>query len=58
MSESKPTPIIAEPSNRVCPVCGKTSYSKDGIHPQCAVALADEPRKLRLAAEKKAKALE
>ena len=56
MSEKKPTPIIADGKIKMCPVCGKRSYSREGIHPQCAVALADEPRKLRLAAEKKAQA--
>lgn len=54
MSEKKPTPIIGESNSKMCPVCGKRSYSLGGIHPQCAVALADEPRKQQLAKEKKA----
>jgi rRNA maturation endonuclease Nob1 len=37
-----------------CPVCGQSSYSKDGIHPQCAVQLADESRKEKLQAARKA----
>jgi len=49
----KPEPIRTSPSPMVCPVCGHSSYSPTGIHPQCAVLLADEPRRLRLAAEKK-----
>ena len=40
---------------RLCPVCGKVSYSKDGIHPQCAIVQADEPRQQQLAAERKRK---
>jgi hypothetical protein len=55
MSEKKPTPIIGESNSKICPVCGKRSYSLGGIHPQCSVALADEPRKKLLAAEKKAR---
>lgn len=56
MSEKKPTPIIVEPNSAICPVCTKRSYSRGGIHPQCAMIQADVPRKLRLSAEKKAKA--
>lgn len=54
MSEKKPTPIVNEPSGKICPVCGKRSYSQGGVHPQCAMVQADAPRKMRLAAEKKA----
>jgi len=43
----------AAKKNRACPVCGQSSYSKDGIHPQCAVQLADESRKLELQAARK-----
>ena len=56
MSESKPTPIIAGGQGKTCPVCGQNSYSRDGIHPQCAVEQSDEPRKQQLAAKKKAEA--
>jgi len=39
--------LIAPPHERPkCPVCGKISYSREGIHPQCAVHRADA--KLRL----------
>ena len=44
MSEKKPIPIIVERS-RVCPVCGKRSYSAAGVHPQCAMKRADALRK-------------
>jgi hypothetical protein len=56
MSEKKPTPIVIQRTDKNCPVCGKRSYSRDGVHPQCSMVQADAPRKLRLAAEKKAKA--
>jgi hypothetical protein len=45
MSENKrPTPLIAEPGKKICPVCGKPSYSPAGVHPQCAVRQADAAR--------------
>jgi hypothetical protein len=56
MSEKKPVPIITSPKGKTCPVCGESSYSSTGIHPQCAVSQADAPRRERLAAEKKARA--
>ena len=56
MSESKPTPIIPAGKGKVCPVCGKSSYSRDGIHPQCAIEQSDAPRQKRLAAAKKKEA--
>ena len=42
-------------AGRECPVCGKASYSKNGIHPQCAVIQADMPRQKQLAEDKKRK---
>lgn len=43
------TPATIGPSRPQCPVCGKVSYSRDGIHPQCAVSRADA--KLRVPRE-------
>src|SRR3972149_6117259 len=40
MSTRKPT-IDADGLHRRCPVCGKPSYSSNGIHPQCAMARED-----------------
>src|SRR4029079_18029634 len=40
MNHSKPK--LVGPLRAVCPVCGTTSYSRDGIHPQCAVSRADQ----------------
>lgn len=54
MSEKKPQPIAYRaPGGQQCPVCGKTSYSRNGVHPQCAVRQADAPRQLLLAEERK-----
>jgi uncharacterized Zn finger protein (UPF0148 family) len=44
MSEKKPVPIPGSGKSKTCPVCGKPSYSRDGIHPQCAVNQADAAR--------------
>jgi tRNA(Ile2) C34 agmatinyltransferase TiaS len=41
MNNKKPTPLVDAPLRAVCPVCGKTSYSRGGRHPQCGVARAD-----------------
>ena len=51
-NNKKPTPLVKLPDRKVCPVCKQPSYSRDGIHPQCALERADEPRKKQLAAEK------
>lgn len=56
MSAKKPIPTVDGPVPKKCPVCGKPSYSLGGIHPQCAVFRADAPRRMQLAAERKAKA--
>jgi hypothetical protein len=58
MNNSKPTPLIPQPSRKTCPICGHSSYSPDGIHPQCAVTQADAPRQAQLSAAKKAMAIE
>ena len=44
MNIKKPTPRVVEQSGNLCPVCGKRSYSRDGIHPQCAQLQAEAPR--------------
>jgi hypothetical protein len=55
MNCKKPMPLTPLPMPKRCPVCGKSSYSLAGIHPQCAASRADAPRRLQLAAEKKAR---
>jgi hypothetical protein len=55
MNSKKPEPLLVqELSGQLCPICGKRSYSPAGIHPQCAVKQADEPRQ-RLLTEAKRK---
>jgi len=45
MNHKKPEPLSPLPPGRKnCPVCGEISYSKEGIHPQCAQTQADEKR--------------
>jgi hypothetical protein len=56
MNTHKPEPLFSSPPGRVCPICGKRSYSAHGIHPQCAVQQADAPRQKLIAAEKKERA--
>lgn len=51
-------PIPLDKSPRVCSVCGKSSYSSGGIHPQCAEAQADGARVARLKAARKAEMIE
>ena len=54
LSSRKPEPLLsAPPAGKMCPVCGKRSYSFRGIHPQCAVQQADAPRQALLLAEKR-----
>ncbi|HYM86041.1 MAG TPA: hypothetical protein VET30_04830 [Pseudoxanthomonas sp.] len=55
MSITKPQFIAQSPP--LCPVCGKASYSRGGVHPQCAVTRADavlsKARKAKAAAKSK-----
>ncbi len=44
MSEKKPVPTQNSGKGKTCPVCGKQSYSREGIHPQCAAVQADATR--------------
>ena len=45
MIHKKPEPLPEiGPKRPQCPVCGEVSYSKEGIHPQCAQAQADSER--------------
>lgn len=53
MSESKPELIADRFPVRMCPVCGKRTYSHVGVHPQCAVQQADAPRQAKLAEERR-----
>lgn len=44
MSISKPIPEAPQVKRNLCPICGKPSYSRDGIHPQCSLDRADAVR--------------
>ena len=56
MSHKKTTPIFGKHNTKICPVCGKPSYSAGGIHPQCAEKQANAPREQQLKAKKKTEA--
>ena len=57
MNSPKTEPLRVEPvRGQVCPVCGKRSYSRHGIHPQCAVQQADAPRQKKIAEAKRKQA--
>jgi hypothetical protein len=50
MNTHKPEPLFPEVvKGKLCPACGKRSYSPSGVHPQCAVKMADAPRQRQLA---------
>src|SRR6059036_3739338 len=48
MSIIKPVIVIPGPERILCPICSKPTYSRGGIHPQCAMEQADEPRVIQL----------
>jgi hypothetical protein len=49
---SEKSVVILPPPKHICPVCHKPAYSLGGVHPQCAIEQADEPRILKLRAER------
>ena len=55
----KPLPMTATAMGKVCPVCGHTSYSRGGVHPQCSALLVERPllaaRRRDQASEKRVK---
>jgi hypothetical protein len=44
----KPEQIYFPRIQKLCPVCGKPSYSLSGEHPQCAIARSDAVTRSRL----------
>jgi len=40
---AKQNTTMATATGKPCPVCGHTSYSRGGVHPQCSALLADQP---------------
>lgn len=47
-SQKKPAPMYIRPARAECPVCGQSSYSSGGIHPQCAVKQTEAEEKLKI----------
>ena len=41
-ANKKPGPLYPSTARTPCPVCGQPSYSHEGIHPQCAMHVADQ----------------
>jgi rRNA maturation endonuclease Nob1 len=54
MSSEKSVIVIPPAPKHLCPVCGKPAYSLGGVHPQCAIEQADQPRIVKLRAAKAA----
>jgi hypothetical protein len=52
MSEKKPKALNPVRARNCCPICGKVSYSRAGVHPQCSVRQADKERTMRMARER------
>lgn len=48
MTTSKPEPLFVQAPRPRCPVCGEVTYSRAGIHPQCAQERSDAEQKERL----------
>ena len=55
MEHKRPIPLMERAQKRrsACPVCNQPSYSRGGIHPQCAAQRADASRMARVKAAKK-----
>ena len=52
VSNKKAAPLFADPPRKKCPVCGQTTYSAAGVHPQCCSTRSDATlRALRKAAD-------
>lgn len=54
MNAKRPAPLYEIKPRPKCPVCGHPSYSRAGIHPQCAQERADEQRMAIIKAKRKA----
>jgi len=54
LTNTKPEPLFPVAVRPMCPVCGQASYSRAGIHPQCAMLAADEVHVSRINARKAA----
>lgn len=52
MNHKRPQPIVLDATRArpLCPVCGHPSYSREGIHPQCAQEQSDGKRMKKIRA--------
>jgi hypothetical protein len=48
VSDKKPEALYPRAVERLCPVCGKVSYSQSGEHPQCSMARLSDAFKAKL----------
>lgn len=48
-------PSSSETGRSICPECGKVSYSRDGIHPQCSATRASRIQEVARKAKEAAK---
>lgn len=56
MDVLKPVVVAPQPERTKCPICGQTTFSRGGVHPQCAMQQADAPRIAQLRAKSHAAA--
>lgn len=42
MGIKKNVPTVVTAKGKLCPVCGRVSYSLGGVHPQCSFFRAEE----------------
>lgn len=56
----RPEPLFSTQAEKgaKCPVCGFKSYSREGIHPQCAQQRADQQRVAKLKSRTKSETSE
>ena len=54
LAHTKPEPLIPVLQRPLCPVCGVVSYSRAGVHPQCAMVASDTVQTSRINARKAA----
>ena len=53
LASRKPGPLFPQRVRKLCPVCGATSYSVQGVHPQCEMRRRDDLHRERRKAAKR-----
>lgn len=56
MHSKRPIPLYVAKPRPLCPVCGQPSYSRAGVHPQCAQDRADKVRMEQVKAKRDSEA--